>query len=287
MKNTTLVLLTIVIACCLIVSQTALADSRYSLTGPTVVYGNGGILDNLILTPTVGHPTMVKSGGTPFGTADSFFDVFTELTLPAGNYQVDSFFDITYKIDLGGGQFQVDSFFDVFVEIDLDVPDGPGPVITQMAPLPQVGSIRGTIPSSGETSVTDRGNDQFHVDSFFDILSELSVDGGGTFTPSPGPALMRFYPDGVPTPREVHGKEYSHHMDLDAQAVPDPMQNLAWDGTGNAWDTFDYNDALNIDWEQGTNVDAIASNIQCNPPDGLPTCSSPPCPGVCHLNGEG
>ncbi|MBT3201476.1 MAG: PEP-CTERM sorting domain-containing protein [Phycisphaerales bacterium] len=79
----------------------------------------------------------------------------------------------------------------------------------------------------------------------------------GALAGSPPPAGA--YPTGVPAPRVVPGKEYSHHMDIDAQAVPDPMQNLAWDGTGNAWDTFDYSTANQ--WEQGTNVDAIA-NIQ-------------------------
>ena len=64
-------------------------------------------------------------------------------------------------------------------------------------------------------------------------------------------------PAGVPAPTDVPGKEYSHHQDINAAMFNDPMQNLAWDGTGNAWDTFDYGDMY--DWPTGTNVDAIAN----------------------------
>ncbi len=69
------------------------------------------------------------------------------------------------------------------------------------------------------------------------------------------PAIASLAP-GVPAPSQVWGKEYSNHIDEDAAGNLDPMQNIAWDGTGNAWDTFDYSTAF--PWVQGTNVDALA-----------------------------
>ena len=41
-----------------------------------------------------------------------------------------------------------------------------------------------TLQSWGETTVTDIGSGQYQVDSFFDVFTELSVDGGDTFAPS-------------------------------------------------------------------------------------------------------
>lgn len=38
-----------------------------------------------------------------------------------------------------------------------------------------------TQPSNGETTVTDTGNGQYRIDSFFDVFTELSIDGGQTW----------------------------------------------------------------------------------------------------------
>jgi hypothetical protein len=45
-----------------------------------------------------------------------------------------------------------------------------------------------TLPSLGNTSITDIGGGNFHIDSFFDVFTELSIDGGQTWIPqSDGP----------------------------------------------------------------------------------------------------
>jgi hypothetical protein len=44
----------------------------------------------------------------------------------------------------------------------------------------------------------------------------------------------------LPVPTEVWGKEYSHEVDRDQNGVADPLQVLAWDGTGVVSDSFDY-----------------------------------------------
>ena len=103
---------------------------------------------------------------------------------------------------------QVDSFFDVFVTIDLDPPVqrsgtahaetspslwglSPGsPVPIEMLQLQLVGLQPGmllrespTLPSTGQTQVTDVGGGLFRIDSFFDVFTELSLDGGQTWIP--------------------------------------------------------------------------------------------------------
>lgn len=41
-----------------------------------------------------------------------------------------------------------------------------------------------TLSSLGQTTITDIGGGQFRIDSFFDVFTELSLDGGQTFIPS-------------------------------------------------------------------------------------------------------
>ena len=41
-----------------------------------------------------------------------------------------------------------------------------------------------TLASTGQTKVTDIGGGQFAIDSFFDVFTEVSVDGGANWTPS-------------------------------------------------------------------------------------------------------
>ncbi len=106
------------------------------------------------------------------------------------------------------GVFVVDSFFDVFTVISVD--GGPfesqtniGEMITRLTRTPNGGTtgswdteilsmslsgnvhdipveyrLRLTQPSPGETKLTDLGGGEFQVDSFFDVFTEISVDGG-------------------------------------------------------------------------------------------------------------
>jgi hypothetical protein len=45
-----------------------------------------------------------------------------------------------------------------------------------------------TLQSLGQTTITDIGGGQFRIDSFFDVFTELSIDGGATWMPSTSPA---------------------------------------------------------------------------------------------------
>jgi hypothetical protein len=44
-----------------------------------------------------------------------------------------------------------------------------------------------TLHSTGKTTITDLGAGRFLIDSFFDVFTELSLDGGQTWIPSSGP----------------------------------------------------------------------------------------------------
>jgi hypothetical protein len=46
-----------------------------------------------------------------------------------------------------------------------------------------------TLPSTGQTTITPIGGGMFHIESFFDVFTELSLDGGATWSPdTSGPA---------------------------------------------------------------------------------------------------
>ena len=126
-------------------------------------------------------------------------------TLASGQHQTDSFFDVFVEVDLPGltgqGDFVPDSFFDVFV-------DGPqagaaGLFDTEIVAMSLSASLGGQIvdiresprlDSTGETTITDLGNGQFHIESFFDVFTELSVDGGQTWLPASDSVRMQLMP---------------------------------------------------------------------------------------------
>jgi hypothetical protein len=52
-----------------------------------------------------------------------------------------------------------------------------------------------TLPSMGVTSIQDIGGGMYRIDSFFDVFTELSLDGGATWMPASGPAHMVLVPE--------------------------------------------------------------------------------------------
>jgi hypothetical protein len=52
-----------------------------------------------------------------------------------------------------------------------------------------------TLATLGQTSITNLGGGQFHIDSFFDVFTELSVDGGATWIPSSGSDRFTLMPE--------------------------------------------------------------------------------------------
>jgi len=57
-----------------------------------------------------------------------------------------------------------------------------------------------TLPSTGQTTITDIGGGLYHIDSFFDVFTELSLDGGSSWIPSSGSTHVVL---GIPEPASV------------------------------------------------------------------------------------
>jgi hypothetical protein len=72
------------------------------------------------------------------------------------------------------GPGDVTGIFDVEM-LSMNLVGGPGPFMIRESP---------TRASTGKTSITDIGGGMYHIDSFFDVFTELSLDGGATWMPS-------------------------------------------------------------------------------------------------------
>jgi hypothetical protein len=125
----------------------------------------------------------------------SFFDVFTDITGPSGStiplhgeakLDYTTPWDPTQPLPSGSSSFQA-----TMGEFDLDNAGvGVAIHVTQVPP--------------GTVAVTDTGGGNFRINSFFDIFTELSLDGGTTWTPASGP------------------------LSLSGSSVPEPTTLIVW-----------------------------------------------------------
>ena len=60
-----------------------------------------------------------------------------------------------------------------------------------------------TLASTGQTMLTDQGGGNFRIDSFFDVFTELSLDGGQSWTPSNGSSHTTVVPQSVTPARQA------------------------------------------------------------------------------------
>jgi hypothetical protein len=164
----------------------------------------------------------------------------SSVTYANGAFQLDSFFDVFADFQrapgppLSQGQ-HADSFFDVFADFSLSgggLPPGirespshqtmrlnglpPGtPYIGYDTEMLQLDIQGGQLPpgvmiresptkqSLGQIHMTDAGGGLYHIDSFFDVFTELSLDGGASWIPSDGggsPGAALHINGGVPEP---------------------------------------------------------------------------------------
>lgn len=154
---------------------------------------------------------------------DSFFDVFFDVSLqmggpplappapgpPPSRPQMDGVVVLTESLPGGAGPGPsisypaTMSFFDVFTEISLD--GSTSFYDTEMLSLslegvyPSIGAFKiresPTLPSLGKYSVETLPSGQYHIDSFFDVFTELSLDGGESWIPSQGPSHLTIVPE--------------------------------------------------------------------------------------------
>jgi len=143
--------------------------------------------------------------------------------LGGGQFAVDSFFDITYQIDLGGGLYHIDCFVDVSTEMTVDGEPNIGSAGEQTfniemvsmdlssassgpdaANAPALLGIPSAASAHGHVTVLKLPDGNFNVDSFFDVFTELSVDGGQSWAlATDGPVRMEHHGSDLPEPSSL------------------------------------------------------------------------------------
>jgi len=156
-----------------------LYTSYASTPGTIVSYGNGAAMMRNITFNNPSNQVEPPGGGTI--TVNSFFDVFIEVSSDGGGYN--SYHDpvaavgatVTYDYQTGATRYynteiQTLSIHDSIHNFQLRIDATP------------------IMPSAGLTTiVTDTG--YYHIDSFFDVFTELSTDGGLTWLPATAVSL--------------------------------------------------------------------------------------------------
>ena len=121
----------------------------------------------------------------------SFF--FNVIRIPVGPNELETFNSTaTGMVSVGGGSFNpVTLDGPVQTTVFGKVGNTIGTFATEMTAMNLVGAgvtIREspTLQSTGQTTITDNGGGTYRIDSFFDIFTELSIDGGQSWIPSIG-----------------------------------------------------------------------------------------------------
>ncbi len=210
MRNKTLILMMILIAGCLAVlphaDAAAVPRTQFAQRHPITFDDNTGqhVLTEATYAPGSDPTTVTLGPGSDF-QVDSFFDIFTELSVqgtPGETYVVDSFFDIFTELSINGGPPSQLSGANIPTVIQVAERSGQrGTWDTEMISMDLTGNVPDpsggadigvvlrqspTLPSPGQTTLRDIGGGAWSVDSFFDIAYEIIVSppvGGGASVP--------------------------------------------------------------------------------------------------------
>ena len=172
--------------------------SAQCLTNSDCVWPLGCELKDTSFAP-ISFPPLAMIRGLDF----SNFTSCTPAT-PGGGFGLVSFFDVFFELSLDGGAHWTPTFAtgDMQAGFGLTSPTGANPRIYQTLILALDIDVPGTVStppmfiriasgnSSGETQITALDGGQFRIDSFFDVFTELTLDGGRTFAAASQPARM-------------------------------------------------------------------------------------------------
>ncbi len=163
-----------------------LPNGQYSSTGEALfLQGPMVMLRNMRMTPSPGAPTIVLPPDGDTRRVDSFFDVFFETSTDGGG----SWFPTTSlgcPTSLSIRRILGPATEEVYQTeiLGMSIWGGalPGLMLRESPQLPSTGQHK-------RQAVGDGGGGGYRVDSFFDVFTELSSDGGQTWVPSVTPPL--------------------------------------------------------------------------------------------------
>ena len=151
------------------------ADGRTTYVIPG---GGSYYVDSMTLTPSFSTvPQPLPAPGTSF-VANSFFDVFLELSTDQGStWQPLSFTSPPSQIKITGAQANGDGSTDYpteMLQLNLSATTSSGTYMLRESPTKQ---------SLGRHTVTQDASG-YRISSFFDVFLELSTDGGASWVPA-------------------------------------------------------------------------------------------------------
>jgi len=149
------------------------------------------------------HYSRIQTEILSMSLSSGVLDPISPTTLPGGTYELDSFFDVFVELSIEGGPVGMARLSGP-VGFEIVVPDEPfgeaGTFDTEIVSMSLRGSAGGPfgqmpveirenpeLPSPGRTTITRLDDGQWQVDSFFDVFTELSIDGGQTWAPAEAP----------------------------------------------------------------------------------------------------
>jgi hypothetical protein len=118
---------------------------------------------------------------------ESFFNVFVDISLdglPGG--PLDATVNSTAKLRCRKAGTEPHDYFMEISDLNLTGFTGEPGLMIRESP---------TLASTGVTTIENLPNGQFRIDSFFDIFTELSLDGGQNWIPADGPIHLESTPE--------------------------------------------------------------------------------------------
>ncbi len=128
----------------------------------------------------------------------------TALRVPVGNDEHETFDSVFEATEIGQGLGPISLTGPVEVVTTNRLLSTTGTFDTEIVSMSLSGnSLAGFLmiredparPSTGSTDITDIGGGLFHIDSFFDVFTELSVDGGNTWIQSDTSTRLHLIPE--------------------------------------------------------------------------------------------
>ncbi|MHC4741210.1 MAG: hypothetical protein ACYS8Z_04835 [Planctomycetota bacterium] len=148
-------------------------------------------LENPILWPIASHVQREAVGNDELETFDAMFTAL-ETGQPLGPLELTG----PVQVRTTNRKLSTTGLFDAeIVSMSLSGDSSMGPILIRESPQ---------VASTGSTDILDLGGGLYHIDSFFDVFTELSVDGGESWIAAESGVRMHLVdPSVIPAPGAV------------------------------------------------------------------------------------